>query len=57
VAAVLGDATESEGSREGRFIDRVRLQPPKGMSRDEDSSARYRWKVRDAFSYEEFAAP
>ncbi len=57
VAAVLGDATESEGSREGRFIDRVRLQPPKGMSQDEDSSARYRWKVRDAFSYEEFAAP
>lgn len=56
VAAVLGDATESEGSREGRFIDRVRLQPPKGMSQDEDSSARYRWKVRDAFSYEEFVA-
>jgi len=57
VAAVLGDATESEGSREGRFIDRVRLQPPKGMSQDEDSSARYRWKVRDVFSYEEFATP
>jgi len=57
VAAVLGDAAESEGSREGRFIDRVRLQPPKGMSQDEDSSARYRWKVRDVFSYEEFAAP
>jgi 5-methylcytosine-specific restriction protein B len=56
VAAVLGDATESEGSREGRFIDRVRLQPPKGMSQEEDSSARYRWKVRGAFSYEEFAA-
>ena len=57
VAAVLGDGTESEGSREGRFIDRVRLQPPKGMSQDEDSSARYRWKVRDIFSYEEFATP
>jgi 5-methylcytosine-specific restriction protein B len=56
VAAVLGDATESEGSREGRFIDRVRLQPPKGMSQDEDGSARYRWRVRNAFSYEEFAA-
>jgi 5-methylcytosine-specific restriction protein B len=57
VAAVLGDATENEGSREGRFIDRVRLQTPRGMSQDEDSSARYRWKVRDVFSYEEFAAP
>ncbi|CDX58324.1 hypothetical protein MPL1032_240018 [Mesorhizobium plurifarium] len=56
VAAVLGDATESEGSREGRFIDRVRLQPPKGVSQDEDGSARYRWRVRDAFSYQEFAA-
>jgi 5-methylcytosine-specific restriction enzyme B len=57
VAAVLGDATESDGSREGGFVDRIRLQPPKGMSQDEGYGLRYRWRVRDAFSYDEFAAP
>ena len=56
VAAVLGDAAESDGSREGHFIDRIRLQPPKGMSQDEETTTRYRWRVRDDFSYDEFTA-
>lgn len=56
VAAVLGDGTEGEGSREGCFIDRVRLVPPKGTRHDEEERARYRWKVREVFSYAEFAA-
>ncbi|AOF91786.1 AAA domain family protein [Sinorhizobium sp. RAC02] len=55
VAAVLGDAAESEGSREGRFIDRVRLIPPNGMAQDEETSTRYRWKVRQTFSFDEFS--
>jgi 5-methylcytosine-specific restriction enzyme B len=55
VAAVLGDAAEGDGNREGRFIDRLRLLPPKGMGQDEEASTRYRWKVRQSFSYDEFA--
>jgi hypothetical protein len=56
VAAVLGDGDSSEGDREGHFIDRRRLKPPKGMNGDEDAAPRYRWIVRDAFSYDGFAA-
>jgi hypothetical protein len=56
VAAVLGDAHDSEGDREGRFIDRERLSAPRGMGGDEDAAPRYRWKVRKAFSYEGSAA-
>jgi 5-methylcytosine-specific restriction protein B len=56
VAAVLGDQHDGEGHREGHFIDRRRLQPPKGMGSDEDTTPRYRWSVRDTFSYAEFAA-
>ena len=55
VAAVLGDAAESDGSKEGRFIDRIRLQPPKGTAQDDETNNRYRWKVRDTFTYDEFA--
>ncbi|MFC5842657.1 AAA family ATPase [Aminobacter ciceronei] len=56
VAAVLGDGHDSEGDREGGFIDRRRLKPPKGNASDEDAAPRYRWSVRDAFSYDDFAA-
>ena len=56
VAAVLGDGDDGAGDREGRFIDRRRLKAPKGLGGDEDAAARYRWSVRDTFSYEGFAA-
>jgi 5-methylcytosine-specific restriction protein B len=56
VAAVLGDGHDSEGDREGGFIDRRRLKPPKGNGSDEDAAPRYRWSVRGAFSYDDFAA-
>jgi hypothetical protein len=55
VAAVLGDGDNSEGDREGRFIDRRRLKAPKGLGVEEDSAPRYRWSVRDNFSYDGFA--
>ena len=55
VAAVLGDADNTEGDREGHFIDRRRLKSPKGMGSDEDTAARYRWRVRDTFVYDGFA--
>lgn len=56
VAAVLGDGDDGEGDREGRFINRRRLKAPKGLGGDEDAAPRYRWSVRDSFSYEGFAA-
>ena len=56
VAAVLGDGDDGEGDREGRFIDRRRLKAPKGLGGDEDAASRYRWSVRDTFSYDGFAA-
>ena len=56
VAAVLGDGDDGQGDREGRFIDRRRLKAPKGMGSDEDAAPRYRWTVRDAFSYDGFSA-
>jgi len=56
VAAVLGDGHDSEGDRDGNFIDRRRLKPPKGMGDDEDAAPRYRWSVRNTFSYDEFRA-
>lgn len=55
VAAVLGDADDGEGDREGGFIDRRRLKAPKGLGGDEDAAPRYRWSVRDSFSYDGFA--
>lgn len=55
VAAVLGDGHDGEGDREGRFIDRRRLKPPRGVGSDENAAPRYRWNVRDAFSYDSFA--
>jgi 5-methylcytosine-specific restriction protein B len=56
VAAVLGDAHDGEGDREGRFIDRRRLKPPNGVGSDEDATPRYRWSIRNTFSYKDFAA-
>ena len=56
VAAVLGDGDESDGDREGSFIDRRPLKAPKGLNGDEDAAPRYRWSVRDTFSYHGFAA-
>lgn len=56
VAAVLGDGDDGEGDRLGRFIDRRRLKAPKGLSGEEDAAPRYRWSVRDTFSYDGFAS-
>lgn len=51
VAAVLGDADEGEGNREGGFLDRKRIAAPKGMGGQEESAARFRWSVRNTFDY------
>lgn len=56
VAAVLGDGNEADGDSEGRFVDRRRLKPPKGISNGDDSAPRYRWIVRESFSYDGFPA-
>ena len=56
VAAVLGDGNDFEGDHEGRFINRLRLKAPNGMGDDENAAPRYRWSVREVFSYEDFAA-
>ncbi|WP_029618546.1 AAA family ATPase [Pseudorhizobium marinum] len=57
VAIVLGDADNREGDRQGNFLDRQRLKVPKGVSaNDEDLPHRYRWSVRDEFSYQDFMA-
>jgi hypothetical protein len=61
VAAVLGDGDDGngggEGSREGHFIDRQRLRAPGRTTGDGDGAPRYRWIVRDSFSYDGFARP
>ena len=51
VAAVLGDADDGEGDREGGFLDRKRLKAPKGLGGEEEAAPRYRWQVRDQFDY------
>jgi 5-methylcytosine-specific restriction endonuclease McrBC GTP-binding regulatory subunit McrB len=56
VAAVLGDGDDGENGREGRFIDRQRLKAPGGLGGEEDAAPRFRWRVRDSFSYDGFAA-
>lgn len=56
VAAVLGDGDDGEGDRDGSFINRRRLKAPKGLGGDEDAAPRYRWSVRDTFSYAGFAS-
>lgn len=57
VAAVLGDGDEGEADREGHFLDRRRLKLPKGTGADEDDAPRYRWTIRDQFSYAHFSSP
>ncbi len=56
VAAVLGDGDDGEGDRQGRFINRRRLKAPHGLGGNEDVAPRYRWSVRDTFSYDGFAS-
>ncbi|WP_143749423.1 AAA family ATPase [Caballeronia arvi] len=51
VAAVLGDADEGDGDREGGFLNRKKLVPPKGMGMDGDAPARFRWTVREKFDF------
>jgi 5-methylcytosine-specific restriction protein B len=55
VAAVLGDAYDGEGDREGRFIDRLQLKAPNGLDGHDEFAPRYRWSVRTDFSYAGFA--
>lgn len=52
VAAVLGDAAEADGASEGGFLDRQQLKPPKNFGNGDEASPRYRWSVRDSFSYD-----
>lgn len=56
VAAVLGDADDGDGDREGGFLDRRKLNAPKGMGSDDDAAPRYRWRVRDSFNYARLTA-
>ncbi len=51
VAAVLGDADEGDGNREGGFLDRRQLRAPAGLGGDDEPAPRYRWQVRDMFDY------
>lgn len=51
VAAVLGDADDGEGDREGGFLDRKKLAPPKGLRGHEEAAPRYRWSVRTGFDF------
>jgi 5-methylcytosine-specific restriction protein B len=55
IAVVLGDWSEGNGNHEGQFLDRKRLNPPSKME-SEDSTPRFRWSVRDDFSYDDFRA-
>jgi MoxR-like ATPase len=52
VAAVLGDGVGDgeEGDKKGGFLNRDELKPPAGMDVDE-GRPRYRWTVREHFSY------
>lgn len=56
VAAVLGDADDGDGDREGGFLDRQKLKAPKGIGGDEDAAPRYRWQVRGSFDYARLTA-
>lgn len=58
VAAVLGDAddSDSDSDREGGFLDRQKLNAPKGIGNDDDAAPRYRWRVRDSFDYARLTA-
>lgn len=47
VAAVLGDADESEGDRSGGFLMRKALRPPTGLVSLDGATPHFRWTVRD----------
>lgn len=51
VAAVLGDLDDKEDDRQGGFLDRKKLTPPKGMGGDTDAAVRFRWSVRETFDF------
>jgi hypothetical protein len=51
VAAVLGDADDGDGNREGGFFDRRQLRAPAGLGGEDEPAPRYRWQVRDMFDY------
>jgi 5-methylcytosine-specific restriction protein B len=51
VAAVLGDADDGDSNREGGFLKREKLNPPKGFGGDGDAAVRFRWSVRDSFDF------
>ena len=51
VAAVLGDTGEAEGNFAGGFLDRKKLNSPRGMEGDGDVTPRFRWSVRERLDY------
>jgi len=51
VAAVLGDADDGEGNRDGGFLDRRQLRVPTGLGGEDEPAPRYRWRMRDTFDY------
>ncbi|WP_434290584.1 AAA family ATPase [Celeribacter sp. SCSIO 80788] len=52
VAAVLGDSAHGPS----RFLDAKPIAVPGGMTEDDFSSEKLRWKVKDEFDFSEFAA-
>ena len=52
IALVLGEVYVGEGDGDGKFIDRKKLTPPKGLEEGEDAQTRYRWTVRQNFLYD-----
>lgn len=51
VAAVLGDADDRDGNRDGGFLDRRQLKAPVGLGGEDDPAPRYRWQARTTFNY------
>jgi len=51
VAAILGDANDSDGDHRGGFLDRTKLVAPRGLGADSDGQVRYSWSVRKVFDY------
>ena len=54
VAAVLGDAVDSEAEHSGGFLVRRRLVPPSGTEDGGEEATRWRWRVRtraEGFDY------
>jgi 5-methylcytosine-specific restriction protein B len=51
VAAVLGDADESDGDRKGGFLERKQLAAPAGMGGEGEATPRFRWTLLDEFDF------